>query len=96
MRRGDHPGPVASRGADTGTVAVRASTITGRGLLGYRPPKRARAAVGMLLSIPTVAASGILLGGEVIATADARGGAANGAIGAALAFFRFGNGGALP
>jgi len=58
-------------------------TITGARLLGYDRQSAAR--LSMLMSIPTVAASGILLGGEVIATADAQA-ARDGAIAAALAF----------
>lgn len=58
-------------------------TITGARLLGYDRESAAR--VAMLMSIPTIAASGILLGGEVILTADAQA-ARDGAIAAALAF----------
>ena len=58
-------------------------TITGARLLGYDRESAAR--LSMLMSIPTIAASGILLGGEVIVTADAQA-ARDGAIAAALAF----------
>jgi undecaprenyl-diphosphatase len=58
-------------------------TITGARLLGYDRESAAR--VAMLMSIPTIAASGILLGGEVILTADAQA-ARDGAIAAAFAF----------
>ncbi len=58
-------------------------TITGARLLGYDRESAAR--VAMLMSIPTIAASGILLGGEVILTANAQA-ARDGAIAAALAF----------
>jgi undecaprenyl-diphosphatase len=58
-------------------------TITGARFMGYDRESAAR--IAMLMSIPTIAASGILLGGEVIATADAQA-ARDGAIAAALAF----------
>ncbi|MCT4684399.1 MAG: undecaprenyl-diphosphate phosphatase [Roseicyclus sp.] len=58
-------------------------TITGARLLGYDREGAAR--VAMLMSIPTIMASGILLGGEVIATADAPA-ARDGAIAAGFAF----------
>jgi undecaprenyl-diphosphatase len=58
-------------------------TITGARLLGYDRESAAR--VAMLMSIPTIAASGILLGGEVIVTANAAA-ARDGAIAAAFAF----------
>lgn len=58
-------------------------TITGARFLGYDRESAARLA--MLMSIPTIAASGILLGGEVILTADAQA-ARDGAIAAAFAF----------
>ena len=58
-------------------------TITGARLLGYDRESAAR--VAMLMSIPTIAASGLLLGGEVIVTADAAA-ARDGAVAAAFAF----------
>ncbi len=58
-------------------------TITGARLLGY--DRESAAKLSMLMSIPTIAASGILLGGEVILTADAQA-ARDGALAAALAF----------
>jgi len=58
-------------------------TITSARLLGYDRESAAR--LSMLMSIPTILASGILLGGEVILTADAEA-ARDGAIAAALAF----------
>lgn len=58
-------------------------TITGARFMGYDRESAAR--ISMLMSIPTIMASGLLLGGEVIATADAQA-ARDGAIGAALAF----------
>lgn len=58
-------------------------TITGARFMGYDRESAAR--ISMLMSIPTIAASGILLGGEVIATADAQA-ARDGAIAAAFAF----------
>ncbi len=58
-------------------------TITGARLMGYDRESAAR--ISMLMSIPTIAASGILLGGEVIATANLQA-ARDGAIAAALAF----------
>lgn len=58
-------------------------TITGARMLGYNRHDAARLA--MLMSIPTIIASGALLGIEVAATADARA-ARDGAIAAAFAF----------
>jgi undecaprenyl-diphosphatase len=58
-------------------------TITAARLLGYGREGAARLA--MLMSIPTIIASGVLLGGEVIATADAQA-ARDGAIAAVFAF----------
>lgn len=58
-------------------------TITGARQLGYGRAEAARLA--MLMSIPTILASGALLGGEVIATADAQA-ARDGAIAALFAF----------
>ncbi|MCO8143665.1 undecaprenyl-diphosphate phosphatase [Rhodovulum tesquicola] len=58
-------------------------TITGARALGYDRPDAARLA--MLMSIPTIAASGVLLGGEVILNADLAI-ARDGAIAAAFAF----------
>ena len=58
-------------------------TITAGRLLGYDRESAARLA--MLMSIPTILASGSLLAVDVIATADARA-ARDGAIAAALAF----------
>jgi undecaprenyl-diphosphatase len=58
-------------------------TITAGRLLGYDRESAAR--IAMLMSIPTIAASGILLGGEVVMTADMQT-ARDGAIAAALAF----------
>lgn len=58
-------------------------TITGARFLGYDRESAAR--LSMLMSIPTIAASGILLGGEVILTADAQA-ARDGAIAAGFAF----------
>ncbi|MBY6201528.1 undecaprenyl-diphosphate phosphatase [Maritalea mobilis] len=57
--------------------------ITAGRMLGYTREDAAR--IAMLMSIPTITASAILLGGEVIATADAQA-ARDGAIAAALAF----------
>lgn len=59
-------------------------TITGARALGYTRQDGAR--ISMLMSIPTIFASGILLGGEVAATADWQA-ARDGAIAAAFAFF---------
>lgn len=59
-------------------------TITGARMLGYERSEAAR--LSMLMSIPTIIASGVLLGGEVIATADAAA-ARDGAIAAIMAFF---------
>ncbi len=59
-------------------------TITGARALGYTRQDGAR--ISMLMSIPTIFASGILLGAEVAATADWQA-AKDGAIAAALAFF---------
>ncbi|WP_420396082.1 undecaprenyl-diphosphate phosphatase [Nioella sp.] len=58
-------------------------TITAARYLGYERHDAAR--LSMLMSIPTILASGVLLGAEVIATADAEA-AKNGAIAAAMAF----------
>jgi undecaprenyl-diphosphatase len=58
-------------------------TITSARLLGY--DREGAAKVAMLMSIPTIMASGILLGGEVLFTADAAA-ARDGAIAAAFAF----------
>lgn len=58
-------------------------TITAARQLGYRREEAARLA--MLMSIPTILASGALLGGEVVATADTAA-ARDGAIAAAFAF----------
>jgi len=57
--------------------------ITGARFLGYGRSDAAR--LSMLMSIPTIAASGVLLGAEVAVTADAAA-ARNGAIAAAFAF----------
>jgi undecaprenyl-diphosphatase len=59
-------------------------TITAGRMLGYDRESAARLA--MLMSIPTILASGALLGLEVIAEADAQA-ARDGAIAAAMAFF---------
>lgn len=58
-------------------------TITGARSLGYSREGGAR--LSMLMSIPTIAMAGLLLGLDVITTADA-GAARDGAIAAALAF----------
>jgi undecaprenyl-diphosphatase len=58
-------------------------TITGARMLGYQREDAAR--ISMLMSIPTIIASGTLLGLEVAATADAQA-AKDGAIAAGLAF----------
>jgi len=58
-------------------------TITGARALGYNRTDAAR--ISMLMSIPTIIASGVLLGAEVISTADAQA-ARDGAI---AAFFSF-------
>lgn len=58
-------------------------TITGARHMGYTREDGAR--ISMLMSIPTIIASGVLLGVEVIATADAQA-AKDGAIAAAFAF----------
>ncbi|MDG3041484.1 undecaprenyl-diphosphate phosphatase [Roseicyclus marinus] len=58
-------------------------TIAGARFMGYDRESAAR--ISMLMSIPTIAASGILLGGEVIAAADAQT-ARDGAIAAVFAF----------
>jgi undecaprenyl-diphosphatase len=58
-------------------------TITAARHLGYERHDAAR--LSMLMSIPTILASGLFLGAEVIATADAEA-ARNGAIAAAMAF----------
>jgi len=58
-------------------------TITAGRMLGYDRESAAR--VAMLMSIPAIIASGVLLGTEVVATADAQA-ARDGAIAAVLAF----------
>jgi undecaprenyl-diphosphatase len=58
-------------------------TITAARFLGYDRESAAR--VAMLMSIPTIIASGVFAGAEVIATADAQT-AKDGAIAAALSF----------
>ncbi|MEM9319464.1 MAG: undecaprenyl-diphosphate phosphatase [Pseudomonadota bacterium] len=58
-------------------------TITAGRMLGYGRESAAR--IGMLMSIPTIIASGVYLAGEVIATADAQA-ARDGAIAASFAF----------
>ncbi|KAB7614535.1 undecaprenyl-diphosphate phosphatase [Amylibacter sp. SFDW26] len=58
-------------------------TITGARQMGYSREDGAR--IAMLMSIPTIIASGVLLGAEVISTADAQV-ARDGAIGAIFAF----------
>lgn len=58
-------------------------TITGARALGYTRTDAAR--LSMLMSVPTIFASGVLLGGEVAATANWQA-AKDGAIAAALAF----------
>lgn len=58
-------------------------TITGARHMGYSREDGAR--ISMLMSIPTIIASGVLLGAEVISTADAQV-AKDGAIGALFAF----------
>ncbi|MCV2890699.1 undecaprenyl-diphosphate phosphatase [Ruegeria aquimaris] len=58
-------------------------TITGARRLGYARGDAAR--ISMLMSIPTIIASGVLLGTEVAVTADAQA-ARDGAIAAAFAF----------
>jgi undecaprenyl-diphosphatase len=60
------------------------ATITGARLLGYG--RRDAARLAMLMSIPTIIASGTLLGIEVMALADAQA-ARDGAIVAVLSFF---------
>ncbi len=59
------------------------ATITGARALGYNRHDAAR--LSMLMSIPTIVASAVLLGGEVLATANAQA-ARDGAIAAALSF----------
>ncbi|OAN72141.1 undecaprenyl-diphosphatase [Rhodobacteraceae bacterium EhC02] len=59
-------------------------TITGGRLLGYARHDAAK--LSMLMSIPTIAASGLLLGAEVAMSADAAA-ARDGAIAAIFAFF---------
>jgi undecaprenyl-diphosphatase len=59
-------------------------TITGGRLLGYARHDAAK--LSMLMSIPTIAASGILLGAKVVVTADLQA-ARDGAIAAVFAFF---------
>jgi undecaprenyl-diphosphatase len=58
-------------------------TITGARLMGYTREDGAR--ISMLMSIPTIMASGILLGSEIIATADVQV-AKDGAIAACFSF----------
>lgn len=58
-------------------------TITGARQMGYTRTDGAR--IAMLMSIPTIIASGVLLGVEVVSTADAQA-ARDGAIAAAFAF----------
>ncbi len=58
-------------------------TITGARQMGYTRHDAAK--ISMLMSIPTIFASGVLLGAEVIGTADAQA-AKDGAIAAAFAF----------
>lgn len=58
-------------------------TITGARALGYNRTDGAK--IAMLMSIPTIIASGVLLGAEVVATADAQV-ARDAAIGAGFAF----------
>lgn len=58
-------------------------TITGARLMGYAREDAAR--ISMLMSIPTIFASGVLLGAEVVSTADIQA-AKDGAIAAAFAF----------
>jgi len=58
-------------------------TITAARILGYDRSEAAR--IAMLMSIPTILASGLFLGAEVIASADAQA-ARDGAIAAAMAF----------
>jgi undecaprenyl-diphosphatase len=59
-------------------------TMTAARRLGYKRQDSAK--LSMLMSIPTIIASGVLLGGEVIMTADAQA-AKDGLIAAVLAFF---------
>lgn len=58
-------------------------TITGARAMGYTRSDGAR--ISMLMSIPTIIASGVLLGGDVAVTSDAQA-ARDGAIAAAFAF----------
>lgn len=58
-------------------------TITGARVMGYTRSDSAR--ISMLMSIPTIIASGVLLGGEVAVSADAQA-ARDGAIAAGFAF----------
>ncbi len=58
-------------------------TITASRLLGYRREDGAR--IAMVMSIPTIIASGLLLGADVVGQAD-WGVLKNGAVGAAMAF----------
>jgi undecaprenyl-diphosphatase len=58
-------------------------TITAGRMLGYDRESSAR--IAMLMSIPTIVASGVILGAEVIGTADVEA-ARNGAIAATMAF----------
>lgn len=64
-------------------VSRSGATISGARALGYTREDGARLA--MLMSIPTILASGVFLGAEVVATADI-GAARDGAIAAAFAF----------
>jgi undecaprenyl-diphosphatase len=59
------------------------ATITASRILGFQREDGAR--IAMLMSIPTIAASGVLLGADVVATADWAA-ARDGAIAAVLAF----------
>jgi undecaprenyl-diphosphatase len=80
-RRGPD-GPLAGGALIPGT-SRSGITITASRLLGYRREDGAR--IAMLMSIPTIIASGVLLGGDVVAEADwalAR----DGAVAAAMAF----------
>ena len=58
-------------------------TITAARMLGY--DRHGAAKLSMLMSIPTILASGVLLGAEVVVTADAQA-ARDGAVAAVLAF----------
>ncbi|MCP5075956.1 MAG: undecaprenyl-diphosphate phosphatase [Rhodobacteraceae bacterium] len=59
------------------------AVITGTRILGYNRSEGAR--IAMLMSIPTIIASGVLLGGEALLTADVEG-LRNGAIAAGFSF----------